>query len=307
MKPLLGILLCLLATAHGQQATPPPKKPFTGFGPSALDKKPGGATTGSLLPQRTPTAAPPPQKTATAADSKGIVLDKDWEGHVTQGAGGQTRKIDDLKALLSTYGVPEADTGAHPEVTVYEGPTMDGGGSCRIGYLTPLAEVEKLLFRNRGIATTAKAVAPGFPDGLFLHTYDVKVGIYNRLCIVTDYSKPQQQVVSLVLKAQNLHWIPLSPPWVKIERDWHTFDYVNTQNRGQPRQIIDTRVLDLRSKGHLIVVKSSGANRPFPPIIQPVEIVEKPAGSAVNETTTWYVPEPLIKLILYCISKQGSG
>ena len=28
-------------------------------------------------------------------------------------------------------------------------------------------------------------------------------------------------------------------------------------------------------------------------------------GYRPNETSTWYVPEPLIKLILYCISKQS--
>src|SRR5260370_41874355 len=112
---------------------------------------------------------------------------------------------------------------------------MDSGLSqnCRITYLMRLPQAEALLFKSRGIATVSRAVAPGFPDGLFLHTYDVKAGIYNRLSIVTDSRHPVQQVVTLELKAEGTNWYPPSPPFKKIGRDWHTFDYVNAENRGQ--------------------------------------------------------------------------
>ena len=128
-----------------------------------------------------------------------------------QSRGGQSGKIDDLVALLSGYGTPEADVAPHPDTVVYEGPVMDGPGACRIMYLTPLVEAEKMLFtKGKGMASGGKAVAPGFPDGLFLHQYEVKVSFYNRLTIVTDCAKPQEQVVSMQLKNERENWHPMN-------------------------------------------------------------------------------------------------
>jgi hypothetical protein len=172
--------------------------------------------------------------------------------------------------------------------------------TCRITYLMPLAQAEALLFGSPVIATEAAAVAPGFPDGLFIHTYDVNAGIYNQLVILTDHAQPQQQVVSLVLKADGVNWYPPSPPFVKIQRDWHTFDYMNTENKGEPGIKIDTRVEDFRSNGHFIVVNMTGGTRPP---IWPGEVC-KPAKAKPREDTTWYLPEPLINLILYSLSRQ---
>lgn len=292
-----------------QDASGPKKNPFAGFGNTGLDRRPGamtppspaGKTPGAPAPQtsRTPVAASVP-----AASANGIALANDWAGHLTQGAGGQTMKMRDLQALLSGYGVAEADTAPHPEVTVYEGSPMDAalGQSCRVAYLMPLDKAEGVLFKNRGIVTATRAVAPGFPDGLFIHTYDVKAGIYNRLCILTDSAKPQNQVVSLLLKAESANWYPPSPPFKKLERDWHTHDYLNTENRGQPGIVIDTRVNDLRPRGRYIVVNITGGFAP--PEILPPGIVIKPARNSPKTNATWYVPEPLIKLILHALSKQ---
>jgi hypothetical protein len=238
----------------------------------------------------------------TAAGSNGIVLSNEWTGHLTEASGGQTLKMADLKALLSGYGTAQNDTASHPDVTVYSGPTMDSGGSqnCRITYLMPLAQAEALLFGNRSIPSVTPAVAPGFPDGLFIHTYEVSVGIYDRLCILTDHAQPQPQVVSLLLKAEAVNWYPPSPPFTKIERDWDTFDYMNAENKGEPRIKIDTRVEDFRARGHFIVVNMTGGTRPP---VWPSEI-RKPATAKPREDSTWYVPEPLIRLILHSLSQQ---
>jgi hypothetical protein len=211
-------------------------------------------------------------------------------------------KIDDLRALISAYGAAEADLAEHPDVTVYDGPVVGGGNGerCRLTYLMPLDRAEALLMKERGLATESRAVAPGLPDGLFLHTYDVKAGIYNRLCIVTDSRKPVQQVVSLLFKGEAVNWYPPSPPFVKLHRDWHTSDYVNTENRGQSNLRIDTRVNDLRAKGGYIVVNTTGGD--LPDQIPLSGIVFKPARFSPKEVATWYVPEPLVKLILYCVS-----
>lgn len=310
--PLL-LLISLTTAAWAQQSSQTPKKdPFAGFGNTGLDRKPGGGAASALTPvgrkpsppaPAAPTTTTPTTATVPASSaSSGIVLASEWSGHLSQGSGGQTMKMADLQALLSGYGSPELDVAAHPEVTIYAGPTMDSGGSqsCRVTYLMPLDKAEAVLFRSRGISTVSKAVAPGFPDGLFIHNYDVKVGIYTRLSILTDSAKPVAQVVSLLLKAPNANWYPAAPPWKKLERAWHTHDYMNTENKGQPGLVIDTRVYDRRSEGGFLIVNTTGGS--WPPL---PEMLFKPARSSPKETTTWYLPQPMIKLILHCLSKQA--
>jgi hypothetical protein len=305
-QPWLAFLLAVSFSLPtlAQQATPVPSKPpFAGFGNTLLDRPTNGRATPSPF-TRPPLSPPPPSPSTPAAPSAGLVLATEWTGHIAQGAGGQTRKMQDLQALLAAYGTAEKDTAPHPEVTIYEGARIGGapGENCRITYLMPLRQAETLLLQSRGIVTVARAVAPGFPDGLFIHTYDVRAGIYNRLAIMTDSAKPEPQVVSLVFKAESANYYPLSPPFKKLERDWHTHDYMNTENRGQPGIVIDTRVNDLRKTGHYLVVNMTGGV--MPPIIQPSPVIFKPARFSPKETTTWHVPEPLIKLILYTLSQQ---
>ncbi len=327
MKPIpFALILSLASAALAQQP-----KPFTGFGNTALDRKPGRVATPSpagrglpyglpvgqstplpspaqpagTLPGSIPGAVPSASApTSTAPVPGGITLANDWAGRLPQGSGGQTMKMRDLQALLSSFGTAEPDIAPHPDVTIYEGQRMDGapGNNCRITYLMPLRQAEALLMSNRGIATVAKAVAPGFPDGLMLHTYDVRAGIYNRLCIVTDIGKPEQKVVSIVLKAETANWYAPTP-FIKQESDWHTFDYVNTENRGQPGIVIDTRVS--QQKGYLVVNTTGGFN-PYRELVPPGVII-KPARFSPKETTTWYVPEPMVKLILHCLSRQLGG
>ena len=201
---------------------------------------------------------------------------------------------------MKGYGVAEADTAAHPDWTVYEGPMMDvPGGGCRVTYLMPLEKAERVLFKSRGIVSGSRAVSPGFPGGLFLHTYDVRVGIYNRLCVITD-SSVEKRVVSLQLQSESaMSWYPPSPPWKKIVRDWHTYDFVDTRTVAG-KQVIDVRVNDLRARGHYIVVNITGGFAEEK-IAGPNGVFHKPA---ILDESTWYVPEPLVKLILFCISKQ---
>lgn len=309
MKTTSILFLAGLAASVAFAQQPEPKKnPFTGFGNTGLDRRKPAALSPSPAGPRPVMPGPSAPTVPAAANpnggTAGIALSEDWTGRLTQGSGGQTMKMKDLQALLAGFGSSERDIAAHPDVTIYDGQRMDGapGDNCRVTYLMPLDRAEAALMRNRGISTVARAVAPGFPDGLFLHTYDVKAGIYNRLCLVTDNAKPQQQVVSLVLKSESSNWYPPAP-FRKLERDWHVFDYVGTENRGQPGITIDTRVNDVRGAGHFIVVNTTGGYRPEL-VLPPPGILIKPARFSPKETTTWHVPEPLIKLILHCLSKQ---
>ncbi len=298
MKSILVPFFAMLIPAA--LAAEPKPNPFEGFGQTGLDKpsrrKPPSATPRPVQPMATP---------APATDSGGIELAREWwTGHTTQGSGGYTLTINDLEALLKDYGKPEADTAAHPDVTVYEGPMMDvPGASCRVTYLMPLEKAEKALFKSRGLASGSRAVAPGFPSGLNLNTYDVRTGIYNRLCVITDSSQ-ERRVVSLQLQSESAaSWYPPSPPWKKIRRDWHTYDFVNTRTIMGKHDVIDVRVHDQRAHGRYLVVNCTGGSQPEH-IPQP-GYFRKPA---ILDESTWYVPEPLVKLILFSISKQlGRG
>jgi hypothetical protein len=307
--PAFLAVFILAATAAGQQpATTPPENPFKGFGKTGLDQRKPAPAQG--LPPKTTPAAPvsPTQKpfapVTGSHTGEGIVLNNAWQSHLAQAAGGQAMKIADLRALLKDFGTAQADIAAHPEVTVYEGQRMDGnpGDNCRIPYLMPLPQAEAALLKSRGITTATRAVAPGLPDGLFIHTYDVRAGIYNRLCIVTDGAKPDPQVVSILLKAEGVNYYP-PIPFRKILRNWHTFDYINTENRGQGSVQIDTRVNDLLKEKHHIVVNTTGGQ--YPDLLPPPGIILKPAKNSPKETTTWYVPAPLIRLMLYCLDNQS--
>jgi len=241
---LLHLLwLCSAGVALGQQPAATPKKDsFSDFGRTSLDKRPAGQATPSPF-DKSPSAQPAFAPETGSQTGSGIVLAGNWQGHTAESSGGQTMKLADLRALLTNFGKPEADIEAHPDVTVYEGQRMDGkpGDNCRVTYLMPLMQDEAQLFHSRGMTTASRAVAPGLPDGLFLHTYDIHAGIYNRLIIVTDSAKPEPQVVTLILKGEGVNYYP-GAPFRKVERDWHTFDYVNTENRGQSGVKIDTRV-----------------------------------------------------------------
>jgi len=233
-----------------------------------------------------------------ASAAAGIMLSRDWAGGVTMGAGGQTAKLDDLRFLLSDYGTPSDDVGPHPEAVVYDGPPMDPslGDNCRITYLMPLDQAERLLMKDKGMASHAKAVAPGFPDGLQVHTYDIKFGHFNRLTIMTDMARPMPQVVSMQFKNERENWHALS--FKRIERDWHTYDYINARNRAQPKINITQRVNDQRAKQHNIVINIAFGDSPKNGS-EWIQVAYRP-----SETSVWYLPEPMIKLILYSLSKQ---
>ena len=265
---------CLFAvTAFSQEATPKPKaETFKGWG-SSLDKNPHkpGAT---LKPTVNPNPAPLSPSVPPPA-SNGIALSRTWSAPLPPSSGGHSLDMRDLGWLLKDYGQAGDDLGPHPEVKI------EGG----LTYLMPQRQAEKVLgLDSHAMKTSAKVACAGFPDGLSYTAYAVKKDIYDRLYLVTDLAG---QVVCLQYVATNEVQRPSVPPWRFIDRDWHVYDYVNDRTKGQPRIRIDTRVLDRRGEGGFIVVNTT--------------------GEAVKQSARWYVPQPLINLILYCTAKRSGS
>jgi len=188
---------------------------------------------------------------------------------VSMATGGHSQEIEDLRALLSGYGVASADVGPHPEAEIYPG----------IPYLMPFREAEKKLIpaANTMMRSEGKIACAGFPDGLKWVCYDGtwqwSGGTYNHLYIVKDI---RSQVVCVELRHGHASW---TQPWPTLPGNWHLIDYVNAEVKGQRTILIDTQVLDERSSSHRIVVHTTNRK--------------------IDHAVTMFLPEPLINLILF--------
>lgn len=76
---------------------------------------------------------------------------------------------------------------------------------------------------------------------------------------------------------------------------------------GLSGMVIDTRVHNQLSRGFLIVNTTGTPGQFWPHNIRHPGIVSKPAPGNVKpkQTTTWYVPKPIINLILYCVQRDS--
>ena len=274
---ILILTACLSLAAVAQDATPPPKKnPFEGFGTS-LDKRPGGQSStnpfgqggGTMLDKRGPAPAPAPSTTPSKASG------------TNSGAGGIV--------LSSNWSapLPESSGGHSSEIQDLKallGPYGTPSDSLAaapgviiypgIRYLMPQAEAARLL-GAAGITTKSKIACGGFPDGLSYTAYDGRwEGVFNRLYIVTDLAN---QVVSLEFVAESSR-IPHTPPWQRITATRHVLDYVNATVKGQ-RGSPETWMYNT---GYGLVI-----------------------DTVSHQTVRWYVPKPLIDLILFCAEKSG--
>ena len=306
MNPIL-LTLCLAATASAQLPTPVPKKdPFAGFGGTSLDRKKPGPTAPSPAPAATaPLAAPaavpgtqpsPEKPLANAAvvarfntdPSKGIVLFSGWDKRVTGPARKQNLDMADLRAILQDYGEPKDDLDLHPDVEVFPG----------IRYLSPLNEaVEKLSrqFGSLGIGLDVPIATEGFPLGLGFKKYD-KSGAskadFKHVYLLLDN---KAQVVSIAFMKVHGPFVDVpEPPFVLIPGRRFRENLIDKKDGAS-----GVWVWDARSRGKYVVVHSiPGLNFPAGDSkdLSPAASLRDTSGKSY----TWYVPQPMINLILYC-------
>ena len=196
-----------------------------------------------------------------------------------QGKGGFGIQIDELGQILKPYAVPENDLAAHPEMTIYSGPSPSGGGDCTITYLMKRDKAVELLLGRAGLSLKLKAVAPGFPPGLSIYNYDRKFWDYDHLTLVVDAA---DQVVTLQFKSDTKAFGYLDGKWPYF--NFRTLNFINLK-------VADGVRIQVRGRkdGNEPVVVNSDHRR-------------------LNETVTWFVPKPLVRLILFNVQeKQKTG
>lgn len=216
----------------------------------------------------------------------------DWQGlnveaptQVAQDKGGKSATMADLEFILKDYGQPKLSLEPREKTHAYRGPRLIGEVTkedVKIPYLAPREEAEKILFERTPMSSKQDALAPGFPGGLSLRTYDIRFNGFNRVTFVMDRA---EKVICVQLKAENtLHSAEGQKGWKKLERDFHTFDFVRMEERARATAI-ECFVYDNRNADGFIVVQT--------------------LVPANKETTRCYLPVPLIELILNNLSEAG--
>jgi hypothetical protein len=191
-----------------------------------------------------------------------------------QGKGGFGIQIDELGEILKPYGEPENDLAAHPGLVIYSGPAPKGG-SCRITYLMKRAEAVEQLLGRTGLTMKLNPVLPGFPPGLSIYNYDRKFGDYDHMTLVVDDA---DQVVTLQFKSDSKAFGFLDGKWPIY--NFKTLNYINLKAANGGR--IQVRGRKNREESVLVNID----HRSF------------------RETVTWYVPKPLVRLILFNVREK---
>jgi hypothetical protein len=210
----------------------------------------------------------PPPSNLVAAD--GIVLPPGWDKRVTGPARAANADMADLRACLAPYGKPAADLALHPDAQVFPG----------VPYLTPLRAAEAAIGSQLGgsfsLASEFTIATEGFPLGLKFRKYDrgsLRIGANTHVYLLIDGAN---RVISTAFTGRGAPlFVPPNfepPPVVAVEASLHRDDLIDKSDGGARGSVADAR-----ERGKFVIVYLQG-----------------------KRNVTWYVPEPLINLILYC-------
>jgi len=262
-------------------AAPVAPAPVPGVGARAATMAPTGSA---------PAPAAPPSPVAPAAEARKISLAPNWDSPAQSGA--MTRK--DLALLFSGQGTTsETDERA---IVLYGG----------LAYLTPLAEARKRLRLETVVASKTRVTCPGLPAGSFTaHLYTgVYEGGFNRLLLVTDNA---DQLVSVLGLDENSRQ---RTPNENDATGYHTYNFIQHRVKGTGDLVIRHQIAS--SKGGVVVVETL--------LVDPHDLATAPPRSSgtrssttrptasrtgkVLERSRWYVPAPVVNLILTCVGSS---
>ena len=247
-----------------------------------------------------PTAAltPPVAPAPKPADLRKIVLAPNWNSP-PQG-GEMTRK--DLASIFGGLGTP-GDSADDATIMVYP----------EVPYLTPLATAKKRLQLEGTSDSVLKLTTSGLPIGSFsVHSFTgIFPGGFNRLNLITDLA---DQVVSVQLVDDNSRQRSSD---VTDTTGYHTYNFVSGRSKGTNELVVKHQVVKEGAPKGVVVVETMllDPNEPDPA----VKGSSKPKGSSssssssnsrtpktakVSERARWYVPGPVVSLILRCVASH---
>lgn len=244
------------------------------------------------MPTPAPAAPPTPQPkplpvTKLSRSSAGkITLAGNWSS-TTQGAE-MTRK--DLARLFGSAGTASEAVEVDTTLEIYPGVRM----------LAPLIEAKKSLHLEGLTSSKMRVFTPGLPPGsLSATTFSgIFPGGYGQLTLVTDIG---DQVVSVLLLDASPR--ALTPNEVDTN-GYHTFNFVTGKVKGSSDLAIRHRLITEDAPPGVVVVdsllvdpadheKRTGKGKSSSPTL--------PKNGRVLERSRWFVPEPLVNIILRCI------
>jgi hypothetical protein len=241
----------------------------------------------SVAPVRPTPVAPKP------AEVKKMVLAANWSSPVQGGE--MTRK--DLATLFGGQGSASESAEGDPSIVLFG----------EVNFLAPLAVAKKRLQLEGASAFVSKVTCPGLPIGSLTATMfsGVFAGGYNRLYLVTDNA---EQVVSILLVDENPRQ---RSPEVTDTMGYHTYNFINGRSKGNNELVIKHQVATEGAPRGVVVVEST--------LVDPTDGNPPSKGPASNRTTTaartpktgklmersrWYVPGPVVNLILRCVGNR---
>lgn len=205
-----------------------------------------------------------------------IALSPLWDSKVQGGS----ETMQDLQRLFASHARPSAELNVEAELMMADG----------IRFLCPLRVAEQRLGVSGKISSKSVIACPGFPrSSISYHSYDGQFeGHYNRMYIVVDAA---DQLLSVELVDET----PRQSASAQWDRTWFCYNFVNYRVKSAPRLEISHTIREFRRD------------------MFRVDSALRDPGQRLNgrwqgqprtvEVSRWYVPRPLVQLILYAVSK----
>jgi hypothetical protein len=253
-------------------AAPPPPPP-----PPA-EKKPEPAAPEAAAP------APEPRKR--------IVLGAKWNIPIQRGE--MTRK--DLALLFGTAGAASEETAVDGSIMVYPD----------IPLLTPLNDARKTLRLDNAAPTKTKVTCAGLPaDSFYAHGFTgIFPGGFTRLYLITDLA---DQVVSVLLVDENSRQRSSD---LKDSFGYHAYNFIHNRVKGNNELVVKHEIAKTGAPPGVILVESLLIDANDPEDVPPRtgfstrSKPRKPTTGRVLERSQWFVPRPVVNLILRCVGSR---
>lgn len=250
----------------------------------------------TLVPMPAPSATTPPAaappSTPKPAETKKIALGANWSS-ATQG-GEMMRK--DLALLFGGAGAASESAEGDPSVVLF----------ADVPFLSPLAVARKRLQLDSSTPSVTKVTSPGLPLGSFsAHAFSgVFAGGFNRLYLITDNAN---QVVSVLLVDENTRQRTSD---LADSMGYHTYNFIGGRVKGSNELVVKHQLATSAPRGVAVVesmlIDPDDRAAPAKPstTTRTAPASRTARTGKVMERSRWFVPEPVVNLILRCVGNR---